>query len=94
MHFVGIFSIKRSRTRSGRREGEGRSAAGLELRNGLKKPKRKGQRSTVDLSIICFPERLKEFLESIYPIMSLDVRANTKAEIMGKFEMNVPPNFL
>lgn len=32
-------------------------------------------------------ERPKGFLESTYPIMILDVRANTKAEIMGIFEM-------
>ena len=37
-------------------------------------------------------ERPKGFLERIYPIMSLDVRAHTKAEIMGMFEMNVPQN--
>ena len=37
-------------------------------------------------------ERPKGFIERIYPIMSLDVRAHTKAEIMGRFEMNAPQN--
>jgi len=37
-------------------------------------------------------ERLKRFLERAYPIMSLDVKANTKVEIMGRFEMNASQN--
>ena len=37
-------------------------------------------------------ERPKGFLERTYPIMSLDVRANTKTEIMGRFEMDASQN--